>query len=193
VGRARELLQQAVRGRGNVPGQRRERRGQGVRRGAEVGIAQGGGIHAALALHADEFPIGKGVQVTAGGVLEVAHEGDALVRPGQPCDGFAHGAHPHGLVVVVAHGQHGEACGILSGQGAAQHGLALCPGEGVLGRACLVGGADDGDGPLRARQRLAQQGHMAGVDGLEPADEDGGVVHASKKRAARACWISARG
>jgi len=136
---AGELRQQRLRRRGNVGSEGGERGGDGPGRGTEIGVADRGGVDAALALHADQCPAGKGVQVIAAGILEVAHEADARLRRGVVRHGLTHGLGPGGLVVAVAHGQHGQACGILRGQGVAQHGRALFPSEWVLGGARLVG------------------------------------------------------
>ena len=57
----------------------------------------------------------------------------------------------------------------------------LLPGEGVAWRTRRVGRAEHDNHLACCGERVAQQGQVPVVEGLETPDENGGVVHASKK------------
>ncbi|MNV56211.1 hypothetical protein D3C71_1484830 [compost metagenome] len=103
---AREALKHIPCAWGDFIAQWCERGAHGVGCRTKVGVADGRGIDTALALYVDQLPPGEAVQITAGGVLEVAHQADPCRASRHPCHTFAHGFHPDRFVVVVAHGQH---------------------------------------------------------------------------------------
>ena len=103
---AGELLQRGDGAGGNLRCQGREGLAHGVGRGVEVRVADGGGVHLALAGQVDEGPAREGAQVAAGGVFEVAHQRDARPRRSVLRHTGPHRLHPNGFVVIVAHRQH---------------------------------------------------------------------------------------
>ena len=155
-------------------------RGGGRARGAQPGIAHGGGVDLALALQANQGPFWEGLQVVAAGVFEMPDQRNARLR-GLGCSHGMHGClHrlcPAWLVVKVAHGQDVQARLHIFGQARTQECGTFRPGEGVFGCACLKSRAHHHHHLARLRQRCVQERQMARVHGLKAPNENGGIEH----------------